>query len=297
MLEDLQKQMHRQRKSAYGPLRQTPSQVRGSRRSKNSVIRLLERPGELINPTLRCRYEIKYLVNESTAQALMRLVELHLPLDRYCKSQPSGVYPIVSLYLDSNNLQLCRESLEGHKNRFKLRIRSYTDDPDYPRFFEIKRRMNSIIIKDRARVKHHNIVHLLSGLSLPLQDNSTNDETLKQFHLYMNSINAKPVIKVRYMRRAYEGASSNKVRVTFDHQLAFNATGAPEVSFADQSWQRHPINGVILEIKFTGSYPAWLARMIKCFDLRQQSLSKYARSIKRSCLLKFCAPEIPMRVY
>jgi hypothetical protein len=258
---------------------------------------VLKKPNELVDRTLSHRYELKYLVSEAKALVLMHFVEAYLPLDRYCELQPGGMIPIVSLYLDSHNLQLCRESMEGHKNRFKLRIRSYTDDLDYPRFFEIKRRVSSVIIKARARVEHCDIASLLLGLSLPEEDCHADQATLKQFKLYVNLINAAPVIKIRYMRRAYEGDSSNRVRITFDHQLAFNVSSAPEVSFNGPGWQRYPFNGVILEIKFSGSYPAWLNQMVRCFDLRQQSFSKYALSVKNACLRKFCAPKVPARIY
>lgn len=293
MVEDLKKQTRRQQRSSYVPLRRIPQHKAVS----SSHISPIKSLGKLTDRLLSCRYEMKYLVSESKARALAQFVEAYLPLDRYCKARQSGAYPVATLYLDSHNLQLCRESLEGHKNRFKLRIRSYTDDTDYPRFFEIKRRMNSIIIKDRARVKYHDVAGLLSGLSLPPGNSSTDQQTLRQFLLYVNSINAAPVIKVRYIRRAYEGDSHNRVRVTFDRQLAFKAGNTADVSFNDQGWQHHPAKGVIVEIKFTGHYHLWLSQMIKCFDLRRQSLSKYARSVKRSCLLKFCAPKIPARIY
>ena len=297
MPEDIQKQTSSSKgSSSVVPLRPTTTKKRPPVRSKSNIS-ISKRQGKVIDHTISCRHELKYLVSESKARALARFVETYLPLDRYCKSRPSGAYPIVSLYLDSHNLQLCRESLDGSKNRFKLRIRSYTDDPDYPRFFEIKRRMNTIIIKDRARVKDHDIASLLSRLSLPLKDSRTDLQTLGQFRLYMNSINAAPVIKVRYFRRAYEGDSHNRVRVTFDRQLFFNASSEPYVLFAGLHWQRYPTDGVILEIKFTGHYPIWLNRMIECFDLRNQSLSKYARSIKKACSLGFCSPKIPARIY
>lgn len=244
-----------------------------------------------------CRHEIKYLISESKAAAIEQFIRPYVRLDRYCKLQPDDSYPIVTLYLDSENLRLCRESLQGHKNRFKLRIRSYTDERDYPCFFEIKRRANTIIIKDRARVMPCNVETLLSGLSLPPQDCSTDHETLKQFRLYMNSINAGPVIRVRYVRRAYEDGSGNRVRVTFDRRLAYNVSSEPKVSLDGRGWQRYSQDGVIFEIKFTGRYPIWLDRMIKCFDLRNQSLSKYARSVKKACSLGFCSPKVPIRIY
>lgn len=289
MFSDLLRQIHRQ---SLGLLTEKTGPSR--RRSSLSVA---AGPGEaMIDRTLGCRHEIKYVISEPEAVAIVQFIKPYLHLDHYCKLQPSGAYPIVSLYLDSDNLHLARESLEGQKNRFKLRIRSYTDEPDYPRFFEIKRRMNAIIIKTRARVMHRDMATLLSGLSLPPQDYNTDEETLKQFQLYMKSINARPVIRIRYIRQAYEGDSDNRVRVTFDRKLCYNVGSALDVSLSGLGWQRHSINGVILEVKFTGRYPAWLSRMAEYFDLRQRSISKYVSSIRKACLLRFSAPKMPMRI-
>lgn len=276
--------------SSVVPLRQA---IRGKTSPVTSAVK---KPNKPVDRTLTHRHEIKYLVSEAKAMALMHFVEAYLPLDRYCKLQPGGMTPIVSLYLDSHNFQLCRESLDGHLNRFKLRIRSYTDDLDSPRFFEIKRRLNRVIIKSRAPVRHCEVESLISGIPLP-QDRNTDQETLKQFQLYVNSISAAPVIKIRYLRRAYEGDSINRVRVTFDHQLAFNLSSASEVSLNGPNWQSYPLNGVILEIKFNGNYPIWLNQMVRRFGLRQQSFSKYALSIKNACLLKFCAPKTLSGIY
>jgi SPX domain protein involved in polyphosphate accumulation len=243
---------------------------------------------------LACRYELKYQIGESKAEAVLQFIKPYLRLDHYCKLQPSGAYPIVTLYLDSGDMQLCRQTLEGKKNRFKLRVRSYTDRPDYPRYFEIKRRMNAIVIKSRARVMYPDITSLLSGWSLPPQDYKTDAETLNQFQLYMKSMNARPVIRVRYVRRAYEGDSENRVRVTFDRRLAYKVSSSPEVIFGDSGWRRHGSDVVILEIKFTQRYPIWLSRMVKYFNLRQQSLSKYVSSVKESSSPAFCGPRLSL---
>ena len=228
------------------------------------------------------------------AASIARYISPFLQVDRYCKLQRRGDYPIVSLYLDSEDLQLCRESLGGHKNRFKLRIRSYTDEPEYPRFFEIKRRLNTIIMKSRTRVMDRDVRILLAGLPLPPQAFKADVETLSQFQLYMNSIRARPAILVRYMRQAFEGDSHNRVRVTFDRELAYKITNQPEVRLNGSGWRRNPynVNGVVLEIKFTGHFPAWLTDMVKYFNLHQQSISKYASSIRNSCSLRFCAPQL-----
>ncbi len=252
-----------------------------------------------VDRTLWCRYEMKYVISESKAAQIARFIEPYLKLDHYSRLQPSGFYPIVSLYLDSHDLRLCKESLLGVLKRFKLRIRSYTDDSAYPRFFEIKRRANTVIIKSRARVKTEDVATLLSGRYVPpAHDYKADVDAIRQFQLYMKSVDAKPVVLIRYLRRAYEGDSENRVRVTFDRQLAYNVSKAPEVLLRGRGWQPSPItlNSVILEIKFTGRYPAWLGRMTDYFDLRQRSMSKYATSLKGAYSLRFCAPQLSVGV-
>jgi hypothetical protein len=88
----------------------------------------------------------------------------------------------------------------------------------------------------------------------------------------------------------------NRVRVTFDRQLVYKVSNDPEVSLNGGGWQ-HNLGGVVLEIKFTGCYPAWLGRMVQYFDLQQQSMSKYVTSMKKACSLRFCAPEVPILMY
>jgi len=249
---------------------------------------------ELADRTLSCRHELKYHVNESQANAIAEFIKPYLEVDRYCKLQRSGDYPIVSLYLDSDNLQLCQESLRGHKNRFKLRIRSYTDELDYPRFFEIKRRINTIINKSRARVMDRDVPTLLEGLSLPPQNYTADIDSINQFQFYMKSIAARPMVLIRYMRQAFEGTSENRVRVTFDRELAYCVTNRPEVRLGGRGWQRNPftLGGVILEIKFTNNYPAWLSQMVRYFNLQARSISKFGSSITNSRLLEFYVPHL-----
>ncbi len=241
---------------------------------------------------LACRYEMKYLISDVQTEAIRQYISPYISLDRYSRLQPEGYYPIVSLYLDSPNLQLCRESLSGKKNRFKLRIRCYSEDKQYPAFFEIKRRINSIIMKSRARVRHQDIKTLLRGHTLPKQDFRTNMDILNQFQLYICSIHAGPIVLIRYLRKAYEGGAYNRVRITFDRKLCYKVTHTPEVTLNGAGWQHNllTMKGTILEIKYTGRYPAWLNGLASSFGLQQRSISKYATSIEQACALGFCAP-------
>jgi len=233
------------------------------------------------------RFECKYRISEVRAAAIEKFISPYLHLDRYSRQSAlggDGFYDIVSLYLDSDTLQLYKENLHGSKNRFKLRIRSYSGEASAPCFFEIKRRVDRIIIKSRVSGKRDDVVRLFAGRSLPARKFAKEEEILRQFQLYMHSICAKPMILIRYRRKAYESDTNNRVRVTFDKELSYKVTDKPEVVFDGPFWQSHPFtrNGVILEIKFTGSFPIWLSQMTGCFDLRQQSVSKYATSLKHS---------------
>lgn len=138
------------------------------------------------------------------------------------------------------------------------------------------------------------VATLLAGLSLPPQNYTADIETINQFQLYMKNIEARPMVLVRYMRQAFEGNSENKVRVTFDRELAYCVTNRPEVRLGGRGWQRNPftLNGVILEIKFTNKYPAWLSQMVKYFNLEARSISKFGSSITDSRVLEFYVPQL-----
>ncbi len=239
---------------------------------------------------LACRYELKYRISESRARAIAQYVRAFIEPDRYAKLRPRGEYPIVSLYLDSDGFQLARETWEGKKNRFKLRIRGYSDNPESPCFFEVKRRVSNVILKSRARVQHEDVSTILKTGQIPT-GYKTDENALRQFLLYVNYVNAKPLVLVRYMREAYEGDSDNRVRVTFDRQLSYKITREPLIRLNGTGWQDARLSFVILEIKFTAHYPAWLSRMVKTFDLKQGAMSKYGSSIQLSCAAGFCAPQ------
>lgn len=272
-----------QRASSSGPGQKDIPTAQSERQPKKTVDRMLA-----------CRYELKYLVTDVQAAGIASYIGPFLEPDKYSKLQRAGQYPIVSLYLDSPELRLCKETLTGVKNRFKLRIRSYTDEPEYPRFFEIKRRINTVIVKSRARVMDRDVPTLLRGRSLPPQGYTTDEAALRQFQLYVVTINAGPMVLIRYMRQAWESTSENRVRVTFDRDLCYKVTDEPYVRLGGSGWQQSDVTrGIaILEIKFTGSYPFWLTRLVRDFNLEVLAVSKYATSMEQAYRLGFCGPAL-----
>ncbi len=232
--------------------------------------------------TLACRYELKYHITETQAAAIAEFVKPFVQLDRYCKLQPSCDYPIVSLYLDSGDLQLCRESLAGRQNRFKLRIRFYDELPQSPVFFEIKARHTDVILKQRAAVKRNSVQGLLAGHWPKLGDLFADDGDafgpLQRFSSLQNMLNANGKVLVSYMREAYVTPDDNSVRVTFDRELQ---TAAYRGVFSMSGMAIRPVRleGVVLEIKFTDAFPVWLREMVRIFDLERRPFAKYVTCV------------------
>ena len=248
------------------------------------------RPEKNKDSMLSCRYELKYRIRESKARAIAQYVQSYIPADQYSRKNPGLEYPISSLYFDSQELQLCKETIEEKVNRFKLRIRCYDDNPQTPCFVEIKRRLNSVILKDRARLQKEMLKSVIQDLCVPDSLYEKDKKILRQFQFYLRTLCARPLVLVRYKRQAFEGDSRNRVRVTLDREMSFKAVDRPVLTMNGEGWRRIPMDFVILEIKFTNHYPLWLSDMVKCFDLKQTAMSKYVSSVQQSCSMGFCAP-------
>ena len=258
------------------------------RRTSHDTVRLVSAPQQTILPPppelpislLEKRYELKYRVSESTALALRPFIRNHLEMDKYAIRQPSGQYPICSLYLDSQRFDLFHETILDKCNRFKLRVRGYDDNPNSPIFFEIKRKLNRIIFKSRAKVSKDQLGPILNGYYIPDDLPEKDHKSLGQFVHYAQCLQARPMVLIKYMREAYENTSSAKVRVTFDRQLCYQTVDQPIFSLNGGGWKPIPINFVVLEIKFTAGFPSWLIDMVRMFDLSRQSMSKYCSSVQ-----------------
>jgi len=82
----------------------------------------------------RSRFEQKYIISEEVALQVRDHVRSFLELDEHGVNKPDNSYPVHSLYLDSDDLKLYWATINGDKNRFKLRLRFYDDNPDTPVF-------------------------------------------------------------------------------------------------------------------------------------------------------------------
>src|SRR4051794_12416894 len=104
-------------------------------------VRSIHRPMAQDHTLMSSRFELKYLIPEKTALQVRTFVQQYLEVDEFGVGQPNLSYPVHSLYLDSDDLEIQRRTVNGDKNRWKLRVRYYNESEKTPVFFEIKRRM------------------------------------------------------------------------------------------------------------------------------------------------------------
>ena len=227
--------------------------------------------------TFHNRHECKFVVPEAVAGAVLARAAAFVEPDPNARQRPGHSYPIASLYLDTVGRGLQQETLDGRSERYKLRIRSYDDTPERPVFLEIKSRTDRIVHKQRCPLPRALLVPLLRGQVHDLPGLRPAELTaLHEFVRRMTLRRATPACTVRYERQAYMGRGDTEVRVTVDRQLAAIAEHGPVLQIDDPRHRPVPMQGVILELKFTDRCPSWLGDIIRSLDLRRRSFSKYS---------------------
>jgi hypothetical protein len=229
------------------------------------------------------RRELKYLIHEETARKVRDFVRPYLKADEYSQSPSSPGYPVHSVYLDSEQLALYRSTVDGKKNRFKLRVRCYDFAPQSPVFLEVKRRVNDVVLKSRAPVSRSAAESFLQGARLRASDllaqNAKNEAGLNHFCELCDRLQAKGTAFVTYRREAYVHPVAPGLRVTIDRDLAGSPFHAAHGLALPAELRRARLPGVILELKYADRFPDWMLRLVQAFSLQNQSVPKYVECV------------------
>lgn len=232
------------------------------------------------------RFEYKYLIDGATARKVAGFACSFLSRDSHARADMGWAYPTHSVYLDGPGLPLHHASVDGHKNRFKLRARFYDAGRTRPIFIEIKRRVHDAIIKERALVHHERGLLILKGHpphreDLVKPDDAEQWHSLRRFADMRDSIRAEPRALVTYDREAWVKPGNDHVRMTFDRNLR----GATYRGKLEPASEIHcpPLSAgceVILELKFTERFPTWFSDMAQSLNLERRSMAKYCQVIQ-----------------
>jgi len=229
------------------------------------------------------RFELKFQVPEATAVAIRRFVRPYLFPDDFGAGRAIPAYTVHSLYLDSGDLHTYRATINGDRDRYKLRVRYYSDAPDSPVYLEIKSRLDRCIQKQRARVRRESVPAILAGAwpsaNFLVKPGARDFAALQRFSELVRRLAAKPRARVSYEREAWTSKGSNTVRVTMDRAVLCEPALGPHLATTFQA-PAHPFGDqVIVELKFTDRFPDWLQVMVRTLNLVQGSAAKYADGV------------------
>ncbi len=229
------------------------------------------------------RHEYKFVLSEYVANAIRDYVAAYLLPDPHMPTEHRLGYLVHSVYLDSPSFHMYRESVDGIKNRHKLRIRYYSDAPEAPAFLEIKSRITTTICKQRAMVTKCGALRLLEGLPMAADElctaNPINVAAFEHFCARKEWMQAQPTVVVNYRREAYVSSAAESTRITFDRNVA-GCPFDPQRGFCGgNDLVPAEREAVILELKYSDTPPVWVWELFREFGLCRVSYPKYVRCL------------------
>lgn len=225
------------------------------------------------------RFEFKYLVSEKYKDFIREDLLPFMKWDNYAQLDKNKRYWVNSLYFDSQNLKSYHDKISGLNNRFKLRLRTYGLKKGNDIFFEIKRKRNAVVIKDRGIFSPSIYKHFIKEGKINMLNSKgiKKKNTLKDFLFLKDKYLMKPKLKIIYQREPFEGINYKNLRITFDSQVQANLAK----SFVFDSYLKEVVKSYfILEVKFRGLLPYWFHDLIQKYQLERRAFSKYCHSLE-----------------
>ena len=226
------------------------------------------------------RYETKYLITPAQYEALRQGMAGRVAPDFYPR------YTISNLYYDTADFRLIRDSLEKPQYKEKLRLRSYGRvDEDRTVFLEMKKKLNSVVFKRRIDLPLREAKAYLGANVRPTDDN----QICKEIDWMRRCYDLRPRVFIGYDREAFSGIEDPELRITFDTNIRWR-TEDLDLSCSDGGEPLDLGGKILLEVKFPGAAPFWLARLLNELGIRRTSFSKYGEVYKRHLL---SGPQLP----
>ena len=217
------------------------------------------------------RYELKYIMTKKQRAFLEASLEGHMKLDKY------GITSIASLYYDTMDYRLIRNSIEKPAFKEKIRLRSYgLATNDSPVFLELKRKYDGIVYKRRVQTTIPQVDRFFLGEG-DIVANGQIAREITYFRDYYGTL--VPACLIIYDRAAYFEPGGD-LRLTIDGNPRYRIKDANLVT--DMSGiSLLPEGYSILEIKVQEAMPLWLAHILSEGQIYKASFSKYGEAYKR----------------
>ncbi len=218
------------------------------------------------------RVEKKYLLSEERYDSLFRRIGTHLKQDAFGRST------ILSLYLDTPDYRIIRNSIEAVDYKEKLRLRSYgTASADSRVFLELKKKFRGVVYKRRAIMTLAESERYLERGIKPYESQilSELDWAMKVYGW------PKPAMLIACEREAWFDGEHPDLRLTFDRGIRYRQREL-HLSSGSMGTSLLPEDTVLLEIKTGGAMPLWLADALDGEGILPGSFSKYGAAYVHS---------------
>ncbi len=222
------------------------------------------------------RREMKFLLNEAQYKLLLEGVSRHMTEDKF------GLHTIMNIYLDNQNYDLIRNSIEKPVYREKLRLRAYgkAASDESEAFLEIKKKFKGVTYKRRLDGSYKELFDYVTEGKTPNLPDFRHKQVFEEIDYLMQRMSLVPKIAICYDREAFFGNDDKEFRLTFDgnircreNDLDLRSGDGGEV-LADAPFQ-------VMEVKSAGSIPLWLVEILSENQIYQGSFSKYATAYLR----------------
>lgn len=254
-----------------------------------------------MNPKLHFRrFEFKYLVTQEEEAEIKKYIQRYVELDPYARATPQGKYEVWSLYYDSPFFYHYWEKVDGALQRKKIRLRTYKNAGEFVPyvFFEIKRKSDAIVLKDRFLLSYDDYSHLVHDEDFDGTRGVRSDDELKvieEFERERSLRSIAPKMLVVYEREPYQGKYNVHFRITFDKNI--RAMENDNLFYTGNDFMDVSGNWTVMELKYNGTLPFYINEVIKRFNLNRIAYSKYTGGVDANGSLSVFQPPYYCQIY
>ena len=234
---------------------------------------------------IAARFELKYILSLAERDTLLAHFPGRVLPD--VLGGPTGHYPVVSLYYDTDDRKCYWDAWRGVPSRRKLRLRLYgTKDGATPAitFVEVKHRDGSEGAKRRVQLTPGQAMALASGEDTT-KLSPADARILAEARQLISAEGFRPACVIRYDRHAYrlvDEAGHEQLRLTFDHGIRCRFEDLTPRTEDDGCTLPVLAEGsCLMEVKGATAAPYDFARFLSAHGIFPRPFSKYSESVRQ----------------
>ncbi len=218
------------------------------------------------------RYEKKYILDQTTYEAIAKQLCEHMTLDLYNKE--NGHYTISNLYYDTVDDVLIKKSLSKPIYKEKLRVRAYgIPTLDTKVYLEIKKKVDGLVNKRRTSMTLAEAYAFIETGQIPAKKPYHNRQVIKEIAYFLQMYALKPATYIAYDRKAL---CCGDLRITFDTNIR-SRRETLGLELGDYGRPLLEPGMWLMEVKAQTAFPLWFVKILSEYKITASSFSKYGK--------------------